>query len=252
MSLRRPLLSLSLLSLLALPAAAAAQSTSEVASSSEDLGHDPDQVVLAEVLPALVDTELGSLPLGPAPAPGGSRQVRRSEVIAALRRAGRSPAGLAIPRSTIVRRGRVVLEREALEELLRSPLSRELGSCRLESMSVSGRVTLARRPSEVSVAVRLPSSSQRGASSVGGMATLSDGHTSVRLPFRARVTCPPPVVAPGTRLWVEVRVGAVIARAQAEARQPGRLGEIIRVRNLATNAVLMARVLDTETAEVVR
>jgi flagella basal body P-ring formation protein FlgA len=46
-------------------------------------------------------------------------------------------------------------------------------------------------------------------------------------------------------------VGHVKATAPAEARQPGRVGEIIRVTNRATGASLRARVLDARTVEVV-
>lgn len=244
------LLSLSLLSLLVMPAAVVAQRASDSSGPTEDLG---DAIALAEVLPALADTELGAIVVGPAPAPGTSRRVRRSEVLAALEREGRSARGLAIPRVTTVRRERVVYERDSLAELLHGPLVRELGSCRLESLSPSGRATLARAPTEVDVEVRLPQASSRAAASnVGGTAILRDGRNTVRVPFRARVSCPAPVVRPGNRIWVRVRVGPVIARAEAEVRQPGRIGDVIRVRNVSTRAVLQARILDAETAEVVR
>jgi flagella basal body P-ring formation protein FlgA len=46
-------------------------------------------------------------------------------------------------------------------------------------------------------------------------------------------------------------VGHVTASAPAEARQPGRVGEVIRITNRATGTALRARVLDARTVEVV-
>jgi flagella basal body P-ring formation protein FlgA len=46
-------------------------------------------------------------------------------------------------------------------------------------------------------------------------------------------------------------IGSVRASAPAEAKQPGRVGEIIRVTNRATGAALRARVIDAQTCEVV-
>ena len=47
-------------------------------------------------------------------------------------------------------------------------------------------------------------------------------------------------------------VGPVRASAPGEARQPGRIGDVIRVHNAATGRTLMARVVAPDTVMVVR
>jgi hypothetical protein len=51
-----------------------------------------------------------------------------------------------------------------------------------------------------------------------------------------------PVVRRGEHVQLSARVGAVTAQVEAEALQDGRLGEIIRVRNLHSGRVQQGRV----------
>ncbi|HJL19619.1 MAG TPA: flagella basal body P-ring formation protein FlgA [Sandaracinaceae bacterium LLY-WYZ-13_1] len=214
------------------PAAAAAQSA----------------VHLSEVVPALGGTELGALEVGPAPPPGGTRVIRRSDVLRALREAGRDPRGLAIPRATRIRREARALDGDRIEALSRDAVVEALAPCRLEELTVRGDATVAAGPLEVTAEGQAPRRS--GAASV--MVILSAGGREVRVPAQARVRCPAPVVRPGRRVRLRVRFGAVIASAPGVARQPGRVGEVIRVQNLQTRASLRARVIDAETVEVVQ
>lgn len=211
--------------------------------------HAQDRVVLGEILPALEGTELGALPVADAPPPGSSRMVRRSEVLAALRRAGRSARGLRIPRAVRVRREVRELSREDLEALVRPAVARDLAPCAITDLRVPATLTIA--PGEVSVEsnLRVP---VRASTSVSGLVTLTAGGQRRRVSVRARVSCPPPAVEPGSRVTVVAVVGPVRASAPGEARQPGRVGDVIRVHNAATGRTLMARVVAPDTVMVVR
>lgn len=206
------------------------------------------QITLAEILPALAGSDLGALELGPAPPPGESRVVRRSEVLAALRTAGRDPRGLAIPASTRVRREARALEPEALAELARPAVAEALAPCRVESLSFQHGATLAEGDVEVEVdGSPIP---RTGRSVV--VVVLRTGSVEVRAPAQAEVECPPPIVHPGQRVSIIARFGAVEASAPGVARQPGRTGDVIRVQSAHSRATLRARVIDAETVEVVR
>ena len=206
-----------------------------------------EQIQLGEVIPALAGTELGQIPLGAAPPPGASRVVRRSEVLAALRRAGRDVRGLAIPRATRVRREARALDSEGLAELSRGAVRQALAPCTVDALTVRGDASVAQGPLEVEAEGQAPRSS--GAAPV--VVILRAGGREVRVPAQARVSCPAPVVAPGRRVRVIARFGAVEASAPGVARQPGRVGDVIRIQNLQTRSGLRARVIDADTVEVV-
>lgn len=208
-----------------------------------------DRILLEEVLPALEGTELGALPVGDAPPPGSSRTVRRSEVLAALRAAGRSAQGLRIPRSVRVHREARELSSDELEALIRPAVTRSLGPCEVTELRVPNALTIPRGEVEVESTLRAPT---RATSSVSGMVTLTAGGQRRRISVRARVSCPPPAVQPGSRVTVVAVVGPVRASAPGEARQPGRVGDVIRVHTTTTGRTLLARVIAPDTVEVVR
>ncbi len=205
-----------------------------------------DEVRLHEILPALEGTELGEVSLGPAPPPGGQRVVTRSEVLAALRRADRRAEGLAIPRVSRVRRGARRLDPAQLVEEA-GPVAREaLAPCVVERIDVRTEATVGEGPLSVSVEGRAP---ERSGSSPF-VIVLEVGGRTVRVPAQATVRCPAPVVSPGGRLRLLARFGNVVASAPGVARQPGRVGDVIRVTSLSSHAPLRARILDAERAEV--
>ena len=203
-------------------------------------------VVLAEVVPALEGTELGALEIGPAPPPGGARRVTRGEVLVALRRAGRSTRGLSIPRVIRVRREAQSLDAEALASLARPFAAAALAPCRIESLDVQNGASVAVGALEVAVEGRAPSRS--GAAPL--VVVLTAGGRETRVPAQARVACPAPVIRPGARVQLVARFGRVEASAPGVARQPGRVGDVIRVQNVRSRATLSARVLDDRRVEV--
>lgn len=207
-----------------------------------------DHVLLSEIVPALEGTELGALEVGPAPPPGASRQVHRGEVLSALGRAGRTPAGLAIPARTRVHRSRRVLEPTELATLARGALERVAAPCVLEDVAVSTAGQVGTGALDVDVDAETPPRS----GTFGAVIVVREGSREVRVPARMQVRCPAPVVQPGDRLRVAVRVGGVTAATDAVARQPGRVGDVIQASRDPGQARLRVRVLDARTAEVVQ
>ncbi|MFK7988971.1 MAG: flagella basal body P-ring formation protein FlgA [Sandaracinaceae bacterium] len=216
-----------LVSLLSLPAAA------------------QDEVRLAELIPALAETELGRLPITAAPPPGGRVVVRRSDVLAALRRADRPTGGLAIPARTVIRRDAQELDADALAELAAPSAAAVMAPCRVTSIEVHG--TAAIPPGEGHVTVEGQAPRRGGATPM----VLLVGPRQLRVPAHARVECPAPVIAPGRHVRLEARYGNVVASMPGVARQPGRVGDVIRVTSGPTRRVLRARVRDANTLEVV-
>jgi flagella basal body P-ring formation protein FlgA len=60
----------------------------------------------------------------------------------------------------------------------------------------------------------------------------------------------PPLVRRGDLVTILIRQGRVSASTQGEAREDGRIGDRIRVRNVASNRDLVARVVDAKTVVV--
>lgn len=217
-----------------------------LALTAPSLADAQDRILLGEILPALEGTELGAISIGDAPPPGASRIVYRSEILAALTRAGRDARGLAIPpRARVLRTARDVTEDE-LRALASSVLTQAVEPCSLDGVRTPARVRVASGELEVAAEASTPARS----GTAPAVLVLRAGGRETRLPVQVSVRCPAPVVMPGARVRVLVRVGAARASAPGIARQPGRVGDIIVVQNAQTQARLRARVRDAETVEV--
>ncbi|MEM9070797.1 MAG: flagella basal body P-ring formation protein FlgA [Myxococcota bacterium] len=211
--------------------------------------HAQDTIRLAEVLPVLAGSELGDVEVADAPPPGQVRQVRRGQILRAIAEAGLSANGLRIPRSVTVRRGSQELDRDALERVIRPAVTTRLAPCAVESVRVPRTITLGEGEVRVQSEMRPP---VRNRTSLSGMVTLSAGGVSRTVPVRVQLRCPPPVVQPGGRIRIVAQIGNVRATAPGEARQPGRIGDVIRVHNPATRRTLLARIVSESDAVVVR
>ena len=205
-------------------------------------------ITLAEIVPMLEGSAHGAIVIAEAPAPGTTRVVRRSQVLAALRAAGVNPRGLAIPRSTRIERRPTELDGDALQARIGPAVARAFAPCELEGLRLPSHLSLPRGTIDVRVEGEAPVRSSR----VSGVAVVSAGGVERRLAFTARAECPPPAVSSGASLRLIVRVGNVVASAPGQASQNGRIGQVIRVRNLSTQRALMARIIDAENAEIVR
>ncbi|MEY4577072.1 MAG: Chaperone for flagella basal body P-ring formation [Pseudomonadota bacterium] len=206
-----------------------------------------DRVLLAEVLPALIDTPLGAVDVAAAPLPGATMTVRRADVLRAL-----SQAGLAgslksenIPKATRVTRQQVVVPREQLAAQAHNAVSDAVSPCELREARFPSDVRVNSGPREY----RGEFTGLRTGSVTGAVFVTSGGRVT-RVPVIASLSCPPPDITSGTQLTAIVIVGNVKASAPAEARQPGRVGDVIRIVNRATGASLHGRVIDSHTVEV--
>jgi len=207
-----------------------------------------DRVLLEEVMPALTGTPLGAVDIAQAPLPGGSIVIRRSDVQRALLQAGLGGALKAgdIPKSKQISREAIALTREQLSAQAHAVVLSATAPCELRD---------ARYPNEVRVmggprSYRAEFTGLHSGTVTGALFVESGGHVT-RVPVIASLTCPPPEISSGAQLVAIAVVGHVKASAPAEARQPGRIGEIIRITNRATGAALRGRVIDARTVEVV-
>ncbi|MDH5492051.1 MAG: flagella basal body P-ring formation protein FlgA [Myxococcales bacterium] len=207
-----------------------------------------DRITVAEILPLLEGTPLGEVAVADAPLPGSSRIVRRAEIRVAIEEAGHDPSSLRIPRSTRVHREARRIEREELHRLLAPALERAAAPCQIERLRLPRSITVGGGALSSRVELGRPGSSGR----VTGAITLEVRGREHRFPLSGTLSCPPPVIANGARVQIVAIVGPVRASAPGEARQPGHVGDEIRVRNLLTRSMLLARVIDDHTVEVIR
>jgi Chaperone for flagella basal body P-ring formation len=207
-----------------------------------------DRVLLQELMPELSGTPLGAVDVAPAPPPGESLTIRRGDVLRALARAGVGSNGLNIPRTARVTREVANLTNEAFAELAHDAVTEATAPCELRDARYPNEVRLASGPRTFHAEF---SNGLRNGSSTGSVVVESGGR-SVRVPVVVRLSCPPTEVSAGAQVTAVAVVGHVRASAPAEARQPGRTGEIIRIINRATGANLRARVVDAHTVEVVQ
>ena len=228
-------------SLAALLLTAASVHAQEVVASN-------DRILLQEVMPTLVGTPMGAVDVAQAPAPGSSMTIHRSDVQRALAQAGlrESLKAKDIPKSVKVSREAVKLTRDELSAQAQESIIAAVTPCDV------GEV---RYPSDVRVQAgprtfRAEFNGLRSGSLTGAV-FIEAGGRETRVPVIATLVCPPPEIKPGTQVTAVAQVGPVKATAPAEARQAGRIGEIIRITNRATGASLRARIVSSRTVEVV-
>jgi hypothetical protein len=206
-----------------------------------------DRVLLSEVLPQLDGTPLGAVDVAPAPAPGSNLTLSRADVLRALTQAGmaKSLKPAEIPKSTRISREAVALSRDELLKQAHDAVSIATQPCELRDVRYPSEVRVSAGPREY----RGEFNSLRSGS-VTGAVIVSSGGRLTRVPAIATLSCPPPEVSSGSQVTAVAVVGNVKASAPAEAKQPGRVGDIIRITNRATGASLRGRIIDSHTVEV--
>jgi hypothetical protein len=163
-----------------------------------------------------------------------------------------SQAGLAgslksedIPKATRVTREQVVVARDQLAAQAHEAVSDAVSPCELREARFPGDVRVNAGPREY----RGEFTALRTGSVTGAIYVTSGGRVT-RVPVIASLNCPPPDITAGTQVTAVAVVGNVKASAPAEARQPGRVGQVIRILNRATGASLQGRIIDAHTVEV--
>jgi hypothetical protein len=210
------------------------------------------QIRVSEILPSLAGSEVGAVAIAAEPLPGATLVIRRGDVLRALTQAGYDGRDLDIPKATRISREVVSIPRDALLDEAMPALTEAAGVCELQSARISSDAKVIAGPRTIHAELTLRSVSAKATTlHVSGAIYVDSGGKRVRVPVMASVLCPPPDVSSGSQLTVFAKIGAVRASAPAEARQPGRVGEIIRVTNRATGASLRARIVSSQLAEVV-
>jgi hypothetical protein len=215
--------------------------------SAASVVHAQERILLQEVMPELAGSPLGVIDVAPAPAIGASLVVRKSDVLRALLQAGAVPKGLNIPRSVRITRDVKVMSRDQLTLQTQETLLQAAAPCQVRDVHFPSEVRVASGPA----VFRAEFTNGLRNGPVSGAVFVEAGGVSTRVPLMATLQCPPPDISAGTQVTALAVVGHVWASAPAEARQPGRVGEVIRVTNRATGASLRGRVLDARTVEVV-
>lgn len=204
-----------------------------------------DDVRLAEILPALEGSDLGAVVVAEAPPVGATRVVRRSDVLAALRRAGRSAEGLDIPRASRVSREATSVDGDALAGLAMNAVRQAVAPCDVTALEPTRGTAMAQG---TSISALGPSRTSDGRNIV--TLVLDSGARQERIAAIASLTCPEPIVISGRNVRVVVVSGAVRASAAGVARQNGRVGDRVRV-HMASGAALEGRVNAAGEVEVV-
>lgn len=217
-------------------------------AQAEDIAVEGDRVTLAMILPALQGTELGGLDLAASPLPGESSVIRASDVKAKLRESGRDARGLLIPKSVRLVRHKKSLDAKELDGLIRSALAARVAPCTVAQLSTLQPITIAQ--GEFQLEAEPMPRKQSGRTSA--VVTVKQGDRTQRVNVQAQLDCPAPVVMPGAQIRLVLNSGSVHVSAPGIAHQPGRVGDEIRVTNQLTKTSLMARVIDAQSAEVIR
>ncbi len=205
-----------------------------------------DRVRLSEIVPALAGSEIGAIDLGPAPAPGTARTIRRAEILATIAAAGRSADGLAIPRQARIELRAVTLSSSDIVERVRAAVEASVAPCTVTSLVVTTTATVGE--GELHVVATGPARPTDGAAVV--MLDLSTGALATHLAARVDLVCPDALVHSGSHVTVVARVGAVHASSPGVVRGEGRVGDVVHVRVETTGALVEGRVLDASTVEI--
>lgn len=134
-----------------------------------------------------------------------TRTIRRSDVLAALKREGKETQGLAIPRSTRISRELRLLGRQEATALATQALSEVFTPLRNQQCHPSrANPRNERNAHRTRDDTRLP-----GATSSSSSVVFISGTHETRVSVHARLSCPPPVISTGNRVTLVARSGAV-------------------------------------------
>ena len=207
-----------------------------------------EDVVLSEVIPSLAGTQFGSAVIGEAPATGKEKRFSRKEISRALKVQGIDASIFRLPKSVKISRKPRWIERAELEQLVRTDVEAHMAPCTVTQLELPDKIKIGPGDATVDVKAHKPQRTGRASASVRLITKKGEAKFSAM----AHVTCPDAAVAPGDRVTIQVKLGNVKATAPGVINQRGRVGDTVRVRNLVTQASLMAKVVDAGTVEVKR
>jgi Chaperone for flagella basal body P-ring formation len=169
-------------------------------------------------------------------------------VKAKLRESGRDARGLAIPKSVRLVRHKKSLDGKELDGLIRAALIERVAPCSVEQLATLQPITIADGEFQLTAEPILRKQSGR----TTAMVTVKQGERAQRVSVQLTLTCPEPVIASGAQIRLVINNGSVHVSAPGTAHQPGRVGDEIRVTNQLSKKSLLARVIDAQSAEVIR
>lgn len=227
------------------------------------LGSPAESLVVVDVVRLRVGDIVGTaqppaaeVDLGPAPPPGGSRLLARSDIIDALRKAGIDPASLRIPHAVRVAGAARILEPVQVAHDAAPEVERRLPKgVRLVRVDASSRVTIS--PRAVIHAVRLaPVPRQKGPARISaGIDWACEDRVVATTNVVALVDVSAQAAAPevprGTPLTLIVEHSRVQVSTTGVTLADATIGDVVRTSVRSTGRVVMARVLSSDRALVV-
>lgn len=228
-------------------AAAWAEPTRSVSTSRIHL----DDVV-SDAPPALAGVDLG-----PSPPPGGSKYLRRDDVLALVRASGLPLSGLRLPESVRIVAAKREIAPRALAELAREPIVRALpAGVKLVSVRPPPQ-TLTVRPETTVGRAELAQLPRRAGQSpsTATVELLSDGVVVARVPLGVVVDIGEEAARPDIQRGGTVRIllemGAVVVQTTGVALSDGKVGDIIRVSVSPTRKIVRVLLVEPTLAKVV-
>jgi hypothetical protein len=237
------------------PILALALSVSLGAHAETERTIDSPRVHLSDVSQDF-DGEIAALDLGPAPPPGNTRTLPRSEVEEQLRAAGEDTKKLHMPRSVVIRSAARRWSAEELKALLAPRLVAALPrGVQLRQLKYSR--PLVTSPRVVVGDVHFPKIPKReGELTLTATVELRQDDIVVsRVPVTVivdvGVEATRPALSRGSRVNVVIEHGAARVSAVAQALSDVELGDVTLFRVASTQRVLRARLETPDTARVV-
>ncbi len=198
---------------------------------------------------------IAGIDLGPAPAPGGTRVFSRDEIEMAMRRAGASPNGLAIPATIRVESAAVRTSADDLATLLRPAIAKQLTTgIALVKIEPMGELLLPPRAQLQTVTI--PKAPRiRGNFRTAAVAEFTlDGAVVARTAVPVTLDVTEDAVRPdalrGTHVALVADVGAVQITTSAVLLSDARIGDTVSAQVSATNRVVRVRLTRPDTAHV--
>ena len=139
-----------------------------------------------------------------------------------------------------------VIRRAKIRSLVEPQIEAALAPCEIVRIRVPRKLKMHSRKPSVRVEVKRP----RRSGSLHAIAVFeSPEGNEIRVPISLRVSCPGAVIKPGQSVQAVSIFGNVRASMTAEARQLGRVGDVIRLQS-SKRTSLRGRIVDARTVEV--
>ncbi|MBI5537730.1 MAG: flagella basal body P-ring formation protein FlgA [Deltaproteobacteria bacterium] len=194
--------------------------------------------------------------LGPAPPPGGTRLLGRSEILDALRRAGVESNRLSIPASVRITGASRVLEPADVSAAVTPMIAKDLPKgVTLVRVDASSRVVVSPRSTLRTVKLA-PIPRHKGSALIAaGMEWVCDdrvvatGHVNVALDVSAEAAAPD--VLKGAALVVVAGRNRVQVSAPGVSLADGMIGDVVRASIRSTGRIVQVRLTSKDRAAVV-